>query len=706
MASPLSKLAGRYRFSKRRGAKGSTTWVAVDERDDREVIASALPMARLAALEGTVGLKHAHLATIVDVVHDPSADELPAEARGPKFAGVAVAELVAGQALAEVLKSGPLEPGRAVEVIAATCAAVATLHRAGGVHGAISPRNVVLEPEGGRKGPVLAHFVANASGAYCSLERVNGGGPSPEDDVWALFALLQAALVGRPPFEAKTRAELADKIVQGTAKRLRSVGIEDDALQKIIDDGFASASAQRTRSLSGLEKALEAWQRAKAPAAPPAPAKAAKEPPAVPSLVDPDDDEDAETQMFNASDVADALAALDDDSAIPPSEDAEEDADEATQVIQNPLEHAALLDGLGAGAAPEEPSKETEPDEVPLPSFSDPDAPPPSVGASPFKSDVSLGSVPQPGAFPPPPAPDSAEPPPSSPPSSQRGAFQVPGGEQEAHIPVRSLDPPAPDSAPVPSSAPAPPSAAFTAPSSAPARPASVPAAKRRGLNRVLLVIAVLLAIAVAASGAMLYLKEKKKADTERKARAVPPPASAQPARPAPPASAPVEKPSKPVSAEERTECVRAFFPSETFKGSEDFDFVCDDKDFRGINSLLYRRIVVAGTGKITPGMEEWSKLGWFELGVTATVRHACCPASTPRIRLPKTVGPCVGMADLLDGLGTSKRSPSDEARHFASTIKCYYANGVPRPYEYKKLTGHSRETFAMFLERNRPRRR
>lgn len=131
---------------------------------------------------------------------------------------------------------------------------------------------------------------------------------------------------------------------------------------------------------------------------------------------------------------------------------------------------------------------------------------------------------------------------------------------------------------------------------------------------------------------------------------------------------------------------------------------MCEDKDFRGINSQVHRRLVVSGAGKVTPGMREWSAFGWFELAASAVIRAACCPSDTPPPSLPRTAGDCPQLAQALTQLvapPVSKANAEERARGYEEAVLCLFRQGIPRPYNYlKRPTAHARRAFTDFLAR------
>src|SRR5258706_13321196 len=103
MQAPTALLAGRYRFKAKvdAGTK-APTWIATDAQSNRDVVAAAPGAARVAALMGVVGLRHQHLAAILEVVDTPEPDAVPAPSQAG--AAVLVAEHVSGKILHAQLK--------------------------------------------------------------------------------------------------------------------------------------------------------------------------------------------------------------------------------------------------------------------------------------------------------------------------------------------------------------------------------------------------------------------------------------------------------------------------------------------------------------------------------------------------------------------------------------------------------------------------
>src|SRR3954454_3973754 len=143
MASPTatgSLLAGRYRVLERLGTGGmATVYLAQDERLGRRVAVKRLhagspaDTAKRFAREARLGasLNHENVVTVYDTVTDEGSV-------------IIVMEYVDGESLADALRRGPVEPGRAIEILRGVAAALEHAHQSGIVHRDVKPANILL----------------------------------------------------------------------------------------------------------------------------------------------------------------------------------------------------------------------------------------------------------------------------------------------------------------------------------------------------------------------------------------------------------------------------------------------------------------------------------------------------------------------------------------------------------------------------------
>ncbi|EWT01742.1 serine/threonine protein kinase, partial [Intrasporangium oryzae NRRL B-24470] len=140
-----------------------------------------------------MAVRHEHLVSLRDVVElDDGRSAL-------------VFDLVRGILLSALVGArGHLQPGETVTVVSPVCEAVAALHAAGGVHGDISARNVMVRADGR---PVLldlgaSHIAGQGSGdvhgtpGFVAPEVRSGDVPTEASDVFSLGALAWFCLTG------------------------------------------------------------------------------------------------------------------------------------------------------------------------------------------------------------------------------------------------------------------------------------------------------------------------------------------------------------------------------------------------------------------------------------------------------------------------------------------------------------------------------
>lgn len=254
-------IAGRFRLLRLlpgKGGKGAT-FLALDERTSQSVVCAVLPIVRVAGLQGAIGLEHPRLARVLEVIHDFDPLDVPPEVEGAADGSIVIAEWLPGRTLHQRLKSAPLPAYRAVEYTAHVATAVMRLHERASVHGALSPRCVILERADQGPVPAVSLCVAPPDGSCFSPERAGGSGPSAWDDVWALHVILYAALTGSRPFTGSSARKLARAIAHGTPSPLAVYDAGDDDLQEIIDRGFCTALARRTSRADDLIADLAMW---------------------------------------------------------------------------------------------------------------------------------------------------------------------------------------------------------------------------------------------------------------------------------------------------------------------------------------------------------------------------------------------------------------------------------------------------------------
>jgi hypothetical protein len=200
-----------------------------------------------------------------------------------------------GPTLAELIAvSGPLDPGRVVELVAQLATALDAAHQRGLVHRGLSPASIVVRERGAVEQAAIMDFaVADDTALYGGLfERPEGTAPPPIDyaapeqvrgrpsgprtDVYALGAILFHALTARPPFTGLTPGATLEAHLHEPVPSARALvaalapGFDEvlaRALAKDPADRFASAS-ELAGALPSTRAALSSWRSMLADAVP------------------------------------------------------------------------------------------------------------------------------------------------------------------------------------------------------------------------------------------------------------------------------------------------------------------------------------------------------------------------------------------------------------------------------------------------------
>jgi tRNA A-37 threonylcarbamoyl transferase component Bud32 len=183
-----------------------------------------------------------------------------------------VMELVEGQPLSELLRSGRCAERQALEIVEKVARGIAAAHAKGVVHRDLKPANILVnaagEPKVGDFG--LAHLLdattdltrtgtALGTPSYMSPEQVRGRlkEQSPRTDVYGLGAILYEALLGRPPHTGESLAEIYDKVIhqEPDSPRKLKPGLPRD-LETILGKALDKESGRRYASAEALAEDL------------------------------------------------------------------------------------------------------------------------------------------------------------------------------------------------------------------------------------------------------------------------------------------------------------------------------------------------------------------------------------------------------------------------------------------------------------------
>lgn len=191
-------------------------WLAVDSKVHRDVVLKLSSNEGLAAIRGVEWevelVRRVRSRFVVEVLEHGLYGSRP----------YLVLEHIEGVTLAERLKSGPLCGEELLRVGEALADAVEAMHRAGVVHGDLTPSNILLARSGDAPLRIVDFECARdraraakrgmrtvmGTVPYMSPELAEGAEPNEQSDLWALGVILFESAVGHRPFEVPSTSKL------------------------------------------------------------------------------------------------------------------------------------------------------------------------------------------------------------------------------------------------------------------------------------------------------------------------------------------------------------------------------------------------------------------------------------------------------------------------------------------------------------------
>ncbi|RDI30602.1 serine/threonine-protein kinase [Rhodococcus sp. AG1013] len=195
-----------------------------------------------------------------------------------------VMEYVDGDTLRDLIRTeGPLQPRRAMEIIADVCAALDFSHRNGIVHRDIKPANIMINRAGAVKvmdfgiaraiadssSPMTQTAAVIGTAQYLSPEQARGDQVDARSDVYSLGCVLFEVLTGEPPFKGDSPVAVAYQHVREDPKLPSLVNpAVPRAMDSVILKAMAKNPANRYQSAAEMRSDLVRVLGGQRPSAP------------------------------------------------------------------------------------------------------------------------------------------------------------------------------------------------------------------------------------------------------------------------------------------------------------------------------------------------------------------------------------------------------------------------------------------------------
>lgn len=197
----------------------------------------------------------------IDVTH-PNIIRVVDSGRTPDGAPFIAFERPPGATLEEVISQRKLTPSEAITLGMQVLHALEVAHSAGLVHRRLSPRTVFLGDDGVARimGLIRGGHSSDASTSFVAPEQLQGRAEvDARADVWAVGALMCAALTGRSPFERASRLATEVATLIEPAPTVRSLDeAVPSALAAVIERALLVSVSSRWPTAGAFARALAA----------------------------------------------------------------------------------------------------------------------------------------------------------------------------------------------------------------------------------------------------------------------------------------------------------------------------------------------------------------------------------------------------------------------------------------------------------------
>jgi serine/threonine-protein kinase len=265
---PGDKVARKYTLTAHAGRGGmGDVWVAHDAAGSEVAIKTLRPDRRLIEQAEDRFRQEARVSAKLHHPNIPRVIELVEEDDGTLLL---VMERLRGETLKELLKHGPIDIDRALDIGLPILDALGAAHAHGIIHRDVTPANILLAEENGSITPKLIDFgVAKADDNivltkkghalgtphYMSPEQIRSGDVDGRSDLFGFSITLFEAITGTNPFKRKA--------VSGSLAAVLESEVEQDprippALWEVLARGFSKNADERFATSMEMAAALRA----------------------------------------------------------------------------------------------------------------------------------------------------------------------------------------------------------------------------------------------------------------------------------------------------------------------------------------------------------------------------------------------------------------------------------------------------------------
>lgn len=302
--SRAGQMIGHYQLVRLIGRGGmGEVYLAHDARLGRQVALKLLPP-RFTADARRVGrfrqearaasaLNHPNIITIHEVGETATGSAADAGTDANRVHFIAT-EFIEGRTLRELINSGGMKLGEALEAAIQTASALSAAHAAGITHRDIKPENIMLRPDGyvkvldfglaklsERPAPTAGNHAASADASsidsgevktdsgivlgtvsYMSPEQTRGQELDGRSDIFSLGIVLYEMITGHRPFEGETMADATASLLGQEPPPLSQYVADLSAeLQDVVNRMLAKDRAKRFQTADEVRRALKILQR-------------------------------------------------------------------------------------------------------------------------------------------------------------------------------------------------------------------------------------------------------------------------------------------------------------------------------------------------------------------------------------------------------------------------------------------------------------